>query len=99
VQPGDRFWLLEVRDEGDLVFRTIHSSRESAVKFLAKWCRAQWAAQGHGQERDLDEDAEQPLPADDHAAVERYFEYWDPEEAYDIDMEGVDPEDTDEVTS
>jgi hypothetical protein len=84
-------WLLEVRYGGKALFCTVHSSKEAAVAFLARWCRGCWAEQGHGQQRDLDEVAEQPLPGDDQGAVERYFEYWAPEESYCLAAEEIDP--------
>jgi hypothetical protein len=92
VHPGDKVWLLEVRDEGNLVFRTVHSSHEAAVKFLAQWCRDSWREQGHGQGPNYEETIDVALSNNDKRAIERYFEFWSPEEGYDIDMEGVDPD-------
>ena len=93
AKPGDKVWLLEVRTDGGYpIFRTVHSSREAAITFLARWCRGQWEEQGHGQERDLDEAAEAKLHGGDDAAVAQYFEYWYPDESFDVNPETVDPE-------
>jgi len=53
----------------------ICSSHVNTMKALADWCRGQWAEQGHLKD----------LPEDDAAVVHEYFDFWDPEEDYDIE--------------
>jgi hypothetical protein len=56
------------------------SSYARALNALAGWCRSQWEEQDH----------ETPLPEDDAGVVREYFDFWTPEEEFDIEELNLD---------
>jgi hypothetical protein len=59
---------------------SVHSTEEKAREFLTAYCRGAWESEGH----------DGPLPKGKE--VERYFEFWEGEQAFDIDERELDPD-------
>ncbi len=79
-----KVWVLELEEEGSMVSMTAHTSEARVFKYLATDCRKRWIVQAMHEEN--------PLPDDDTEAVETYYEFWSPEERYEITELIVDPE-------
>lgn len=79
-----KVYLLEVigRDSGVTEHASVHSTMDKAFAYLAQWCRDSGVEQGHAKS----------LPTNDQMAIDRYFEFWDPESEYAVTEMTVDPE-------
>lgn len=73
--------VLRVKDGDYTISISTHTSRGSAMLYLAAMCRGWWEDQG--------QDA--PLP-NDLTAIDQYFEFWDGEQTWKISENELDPD-------
>lgn len=78
-------YLLLVEDnEGGVILRAVFSSKDRALYYLAKWCRSSWEEQGGHDE---------PLPnITTGDTIDRYFDFWHPEQCYELALMTIDPD-------
>lgn len=59
----------------------LYTTEANAIHALADWCKSAWLDQEH---EDEDGDGQDKLSGTDAEIVEHYFDFWTPEEVYDL---------------